>query len=350
MTSSTRTETQSPSSRTSARDPDPEWPESRLTELRCFFPRVAADSAELLHRWEMHQTPPDILITNYSMLQTMLMRHADPALANDVGDGDIIEQTRVWLQQPANVFTIVVDELHLNRGAAGTEAAYLLRLLLKRLGLTPDHPQLRILASSASLATRPDELRSKSLRFLSEFWGVAEQSRFRIVEGTHRPLPDLSGEPSIPAPALGALADFLETSGAEIDPEVGDCASLLDSVAEELGLPTAPGTRLVDLGRGLVDAWRIGDRLTCASSDASGASRPRRLSSLAADLLLFGNVASANNALHGLFVLLQSLTGASLGARLPRFRLHGFYRNLEGLWAGSQTSRWRRAVFRGAHG
>jgi len=50
-----------------------------------------------------------------------------------------------------NVFHLVIDELHLYRGTAGAEVAYLIRLLLHRLGLSPDSSQLRILASSASL-------------------------------------------------------------------------------------------------------------------------------------------------------------------------------------------------------
>ena len=41
---------------------------------------------------------------------------------------------------------LIIDELHLNRGTSGTETAYLIRLLLNRLGLTPDSPQLRILS------------------------------------------------------------------------------------------------------------------------------------------------------------------------------------------------------------
>jgi ATP-dependent helicase YprA (DUF1998 family) len=43
-----------------------------------------------------------------------------------------------------------VDELHTYRGTPGTEVAYLIRVLLDRLGLSPESPQLRIIASSAS--------------------------------------------------------------------------------------------------------------------------------------------------------------------------------------------------------
>ena len=67
-----------------------------------FFQRM--DGAEMWSRWDMQDTPPDILITNYAMLNIMLMRSAEST---------IFDQTRQWLQaSPANIFSLVVDELH----------------------------------------------------------------------------------------------------------------------------------------------------------------------------------------------------------------------------------------------
>lgn len=127
-------------------------------ELRYFFPTL--DRGEMRSRWDMQNHPPDILITNYSMLSIMLMRKIDEP---------IIEKTRKWLAEDRdnNIFHLIIDELHLYRGTAGTEVAYLLRLLLYRLGLTPESKQLKILASSASL----DAKEEKSLSFLNDFFG-----------------------------------------------------------------------------------------------------------------------------------------------------------------------------------
>jgi ATP-dependent helicase YprA (DUF1998 family) len=122
-------------------------------DVRYFFPRL--DGAEMRCRWDMQDTPPDILITNYSMLSIMLMRDED---------SEVFRATAEWLRNEGSVFHLIVDELHLYRGTAGTEVAYLLRLLLQRLGLRPDSRKLRILASSASL--EPDD--PKSLGFLSK--------------------------------------------------------------------------------------------------------------------------------------------------------------------------------------
>src|SRR5207249_470016 len=107
----------------------------------------------------MQDAPPDILVTNFSMLSVMLMRDSD---------APIFERTKAWLEQPSSRFHLIIDELHLYRGTAGTEVAYLIRLLLSRLGLTPDDPRLRILGSSASLE-RSDPA---SISFLREFFGA----------------------------------------------------------------------------------------------------------------------------------------------------------------------------------
>lgn len=141
---------------------------SKKEELQYFF--SALDKAEMRSRWDMQDHPPDILITNYSMLSIMMMRKIDEP---------IFEKTKKWLTKDKNhTFHLIVDELHLYRGAAGAEVAYLIRLLLYRLGLTPDSPQLRILASSASL----DPSKRESSDFLKDFFGTEQKSN-KIILG-----------------------------------------------------------------------------------------------------------------------------------------------------------------------
>lgn len=164
-------------------------------DLLTFFPRVDNPSVEMLSRWEMQRRAPDIFITNFSMLSIMLMRNSDrdhPDLDGDLGDGDIFEQTRAWLaddpfrkgeaEAPDRNFHLVIDELHLYRGTAGTEVAYLIRLLLERLGLEPGSKQLKILASSASLE-KGDE---QTLKYIGEFFGYTGEQveeKFEIIAG-----------------------------------------------------------------------------------------------------------------------------------------------------------------------
>ena len=43
-------------------------------QTRYFFPSTDPDASEMWSRWDMQDHPPDILITNYSMLNIMLTR------------------------------------------------------------------------------------------------------------------------------------------------------------------------------------------------------------------------------------------------------------------------------------
>lgn len=98
--------------------------------------------SELLTRHEVLNWPPDVLITNYSMLEYMLMRPLERP---------IFDATRQWLQDnPDEKFFLIIDEAHLYRGAAGAEVALLLRRLRARLGISADRVQ--VIATSASFS------------------------------------------------------------------------------------------------------------------------------------------------------------------------------------------------------
>jgi Lhr-like helicase len=107
--------------------------------LRC---NALSDDAELLTRHEVHANPPDVLITNYSMLEYMLMRPLERP---------VFEHTRAWLEaHPEERFLLVLDEAHLYRGAGGTEVALLIRRLRARLGIGPE--RLQVICTSASFS------------------------------------------------------------------------------------------------------------------------------------------------------------------------------------------------------
>ncbi|WP_010149358.1 DEAD/DEAH box helicase [Serinicoccus profundi] len=120
-------------------------------------------SGEMLTRWDMIASPPDVLITNYSMLNTIMMREFEAPM---------FDQTAEWLRSDGeNVLTLVVDELHLYRGTQGSEVAMVVRSLLRRLGLDPTSPQLRVIGTSASLDATQD-----GLTYLEQFFGVPAES------------------------------------------------------------------------------------------------------------------------------------------------------------------------------
>ena len=146
-------------------------------------------SGEMLTRWDMIAEPPDILVTNYSMLNTMMMREFEKP---------VFEKTATWLRgSPENIFTLVVDELHIYRGTQGSEVAMIIRALLRRIGLQPDSPQLRIIATSASLTES-----ESGLTYLEEFFGVKSNS-FSIQPGHQVPV---TGSVDIKRGDIGTLA------------------------------------------------------------------------------------------------------------------------------------------------
>ena len=265
-----------------------------------FFARL--DGAEMRSRWDMQEAPPDILITNHSMLSVMLMREAD---------APIFERTKLWLEEEESVFHLVIDELHLHRGTAGTEVAYLLRLLLDRLGLAPGSPKLRILAASASL----EPLDPQSLKFLNEFfastWTAEDIIPGDVKQPGGCPLPiDLDASvPAAVAAASDRSVDELETA----------CQQLVTAI----GGP--PGQ---ELGAALRDTG-IAEALA-ASCAISGEQRAVSFSDFA--LNLFGETVPDVERRAGAQGLLKAL-GLAAAPGLPTFRLHWFFRNVEGLWA-----------------
>ncbi|MDX2193529.1 MAG: DEAD/DEAH box helicase [Gemmatimonadales bacterium] len=292
--------------------------EERLT----FSPRMDIDASELFHRWEMQADPPDVLVTNVSMLSIMLMRHADPAFPKDRADDALFEQTRAWLaSSPAHVFHLVVDELHLYRGAAGTEVAYLVRLLLHRLGLSPDSPQLRILASSASLKGNDPE----TYRFLGGFFGMSPeeaQARFHVEEGASKrtEVTDSAAMPQDLAAACFEVGGALSSSGA---------GPAVEAAIDRLGASLVAGPQLAAR---LLRAFRdVRLRATAA----------RQLAERWFPELPEGDRAVA---MRGLLAGLAS--GSVPGEAMPRFRLHWMARNVDGLWAaiGQDASDPRRRV------
>lgn len=127
------------------------------------------ESPEMLCRWDMQVAPPDVLVTNYSMLEYMLVRPIEAR---------IFDRTRRWLEsKPDARLTLVLDEAHTYTGAKGTEVAYLVRRLKERLGLPSGSPQFRAIATTASVPPGADD---HLLQFVADLFGEPE-SRFTLI-------------------------------------------------------------------------------------------------------------------------------------------------------------------------
>lgn len=114
---------------------------------------VTADDV-ITSRAAMRQNPPDILLTNYKMLDYLLLRGQDRAL---------------WEQNgPETLRYLVVDELHTFDGAQGADLALLIRRLKARLGTPENH--LACVGSSATLGTGADT-EAKLIHYAEHLFG-----------------------------------------------------------------------------------------------------------------------------------------------------------------------------------
>ena len=284
-----------------------------------FFPRM--EGAEMWSRQDMQDHAPDILITNYSMLNIMLMRSVETS---------IFDQTRQWLDaDPANVFHLVVDELHTYRGTPGTEVAYLIRVLLDRLGLTPDSNQLRVIASSASIS---DDAAGR--QYLRSFFG-RDQNRFDLVGGTARPLnPNAFTGVQANVAALLQLKTALDGQTA-ISPQA---AADFHAATGAPQLPAAAEARQV-LAAALthIDAAEA-LRLACATDPGHTSNiEPRFPGDIAQTMLPTRAAEEAADVVEGLLAGLSAAQAPDGASPLP-VRAHLFFRNLQGLWACTNSA------------
>ncbi|NEI06157.1 DEAD/DEAH box helicase [Rhizobium leguminosarum] len=311
--------------------------EGRAEDLRFVFP--STDGGELISRWDMQATPPDILVTNQSILNAMLVREVD---------APILQQTRDWLMNDADsCFYLVLDELHLIRGSAGAEMAGLLKILLERLGLLqPEHAhKLRILASSASLPM-DDENAAASMGYLRNMFGSAGTAgaapdkvdqlwRDSVVRGDPFVVDEPKERPT--AESLVGLADTLSAS----DYRRGGAGGIFHAFMS--AARSIPGSvKLDDKGR-LENATSVAAAMldyAMQEKGTPGGRSPRTASDLQKQLYPESDVRTIRGllALRAIPDLPKEILPASLRpereavGHLPGFRMHCFVRNIEGLF------------------
>ena len=119
---------------------------------------------EVLSREEMQESPPHILITNYSMMEYLLLRPKDDALFIN-----------------ADLQFIVLDEAHIYRGATGIETSLLLRRMEARI---PNSGKVQYILTSATLGGKEDN--KQIVEFGRNLCGAefAEENIVRAVEKT----------------------------------------------------------------------------------------------------------------------------------------------------------------------
>lgn len=133
------------------------------------------NDAELVTRHEMQMFCPDILITNYSMLEYMLMRPIEKS---------IWESTRKWLESSVdNKLLFVIDEAHMYRGSSGGEVALLIRRVLHKLGIGRNRVQFILTSASVPSYDTP------IYKFACELSAQNEkENNFKIIRGKEEPI------------------------------------------------------------------------------------------------------------------------------------------------------------------
>jgi len=277
------------------------WQDQNGEFKRCI---TLPKDSELLTRHEVQESPPDVLVTNYSMLEYMLMRPIERP---------IFDRTKHWLQSSNERLLLVIDEAHLYRGAAGTEVAYLIRRLRKRLGIPPE--RLQVICTSASF--HDDTYASK---FAAQLTGK-DSTEFFTITGQLYLRPKAANGTELDVKALCAInLDGLYGSSNENE-QIAQVSSFLEY-------------------RGIARPWNLHRSLYEALKDFPPMSQLVNLTMSSAQpadslgLAVFGDIdrGLASQAVTTLMAL-GSLARADLSEpSLIPCRIHSFFRGLPGLW------------------
>ena len=294
------------------------------------------EDPELFLRHEAQEGIPDLLVTNYSMLEYMLLRPIERGIFRLTSE--------YYAAHPGERLILILDEAHLYRGAQGTEVAMLIRRLRNRLALAPE--QLQVICTSASFS---DPSSAKS--FAADLAGKP-LGGFEVLTGTKR-----AAHPS--GPGDKHIAETL----AAVNPHrvhKGDLASRFDAVLPVLRLAddrvsrqslldeasATPGGDPVGrvLHRALTHISVTGRLLNLTSGavaeedperDPAGMGPAQEIRKLALQLFPGVETDLAHAATNALVELTSIAKADSKRAPLLAARAHAFFRGLPGLWACS---------------
>lgn len=331
--------------------------QEEINKRKSFFQRL--DGGEMRCRFDMQISPPDILITNYSMLSIMLMRQVDSGIFDKTKSWlsceDVVNEEEKQMEKRNRIFHLVIDELHLYRGTQGTEVAYLLKLILDRLGLHPEHEQLRILASSASLESG----NSKSHDFLSGFFGIDKKSdKFPVIingdiEEVKRNTNKFENLPIEPFQNISESFDLNYNDINDIN-FIETCRIAASSLSKTFNvdeqkengienLVSIINSPRLEFKERLCFAFPQNKAICCIKKSKDDVGIPvdgQEIKQYFFAENIFGDIEDKTilrKALRGLFITraLCDITTKKTYDKLPRFRFHYFFRNIEGIWASA---------------
>lgn len=264
-----------------------------------------AEDSELLTRHEAQAAAPDLLVTNYSMLEYMLMRPVERT---------IFDQTRAWLKaNPEERFLLILDESHLYRGAGGAEVGLLLRRLRDRLNIAPD--RFRVICATASFEDKeygPD--------FASQLTGNPP-SNFTVIDGK---LLERAGAAPGTQEDVAILVNMDMAAFYSSHPEVRESA--VTPFLRYRGTTLVPGQLYSALHEALTDFPPLAELVNVTMGKAKAAE------SLGHAIFPNAPEALANLAATNLAAIASSARVKADAPSLLPCRVHSFFRGLRGLW------------------
>lgn len=281
---------------------------------------------ELISREQMRDTPPHILLTNYAMLEYLLLRPAD----NIFFDG---EAAHHW-------HFLIIDEAHTYTGAKAIEMAMLLRRLKDRV-VAGKTGILQCVATSATLgnaeADFPAVANFATQLFGEPFaWAKDDQAHQDVIKATRQPLAALTTAQWTTDPARYRQWQQL------IDQTVA--ADLYDTLlAAAQAVKSLPALPQATVGLGEQSAYQqllyevLKSNQHVAALRQALAKAPRYLPEVAVEL--FGESPTARENLVALVDLAARARPAADDLPLIPARYHLFARAIEGAYVTLQPQR-----------
>jgi ATP-dependent helicase YprA (DUF1998 family) len=278
--------------------------------------KTADEDVELLMRHEIQAFCPDILITNYSMLEYMMLRPIER---------NIFAQTANWLRNEKTLLTIVLDEAHMYRGATGAEVAFLLRRLFARLGISRD--RVRFILTSASVGTnKADEEAARD--FACDLTGLSRSKRSNIafITGT----PERWSKPGPASPnETTALAGFDGSRFSSVMHNLTACAEMLNTIGQQMRWPRISTERPSNDLYAILSEWSPAKMLVTRV-----AGRAEVLDTVAQEIFpTKDNEESRSRAMDALLRLCNFARDDKTGKVFLPARLHLFFRGLSGVYS-----------------
>lgn len=277
------------------------------------------EDRELLTRHEVQAHTPDLLVTNYSMLEYMLLRPIERS---------IFARTKDWLaSDKENKFLLVLDEAHMYRGVSGAEVGFLIRRLQSRLNVERD--RFRCILTSASLNVGEGNGAAVD-SFVAGLVGTAPKRGFVVVRGVAE---DRAGAtPGSPdeAKALGTVNPAI-LARATVRPT--EAREQVAQVAALLGWPPPPTENMLAIRKHVADGLTGFGPFEFLLKNCAG--HAREFAKLATEVFPASDEQLAQRATNGLLALgtfSRRTEPSRSGQPLLPARVHTFFRGVPTLW------------------